>query len=92
MSHELTIDDLFKIQTELLKAQNKWKAIGGFFGLAPHDISSINEKTDQDSLREMLSMVLNRKTLTWRKIIKALRAPAVQKDALANKIALKYGK
>ncbi len=89
MSHKLT---LVLIQTELLPAQIKWKAIGGFFGLAPHDISSINEKTNQDSLREMLSIVLNRKTLTWRRIIKALRAPTVKEDALANEIALKYGK
>ncbi len=91
MSSKLTIDDLHLIATELLPARNLWEEIGRALGLKDADIQGINGTNPQRALTKMLSTVLQRKSLTWGKLIDALRDAFVLQDALANEIAKKYG-
>ncbi len=91
MSSKLTSKDLHVITTELLQAKNEWRRIGTALGIQVHDIKGINGTDSQQALTDMLSTVLQRKSLTWGLIINALREPLVSHTELANEIAYKYG-
>ncbi len=91
MSSKLTIDDLHLIATELLPAKNEWQEIGAALGLKNADTQAINDTNKQRALTKMLSIVLQRKSLTWGKLIDVLRDALVSHDELANKLATKYG-
>ncbi len=91
MSSKLTIGDLHLIATELLPAKNEWQEIGRALGLKEADIQGINGTNPQRALTNMLSIVLQRKSLTWGKLIDVLRDALVSHDELANELAIKYG-
>lgn len=87
-----TANDLNTLLTELLPAKNKWKDIGLVFGLEDHDIAEIQPwKNNQDALRDILSIVLQRRKITWKDVVKALEDPKVKADKLADEISKKYG-
>ncbi len=83
---------LHEILTELHGAQNKWVWIGLALGLNKCVVDGISEKNNLDSLREVLSKVLDLKPLTWRKLIDVLRSKTVSELCLANELAEKFCK
>ena len=90
----LTIDDLNAVIDAPWKAGAKWKTIGMCIGVDVGTLATMRG-SDDDRLREMLSHWLkgvydpdepNSKPRTWRTLIEALRARAVNEAAMADKL------
>lgn len=86
MSSELTAKDLHEIVTKLISAKKKWQPIGRALNLENHDIDGIKGTDLDEKLTNMLSLVLERRSLTWKLLIDILREPLVAQIALANEL------
>ncbi len=84
MDLELDLDSLL---TELLEAQMQWKYIGGALGLEAYEIAAIDEKCKdaKDALREMLTIVLQRRSVTRKLLTEVLSKSSIKLTKLAAK-------
>jgi hypothetical protein len=90
----LTIDNLDAVIEALWGARARWNDIGRKIGVDAGTLATMRG-TDSESLREILSHWLrgvykpgeqNSTPRTWRTLIEALRARAVNEEAMANKL------
>ncbi|XP_064397930.1 caspase-7-like isoform X3 [Halichondria panicea] len=86
MDLELDLDSLL---TELLEAQMQWKYIGGALGLEAYEIAAIDEKCKdaKDALREMLTIVLQRRSVTRKLLTEVLSKSSIKLTKLAAKVS-----
>ena len=85
----LTPDDTIRVAEELLPAQNESFTIGLQLKLPHHEVEAIHRTYPRpaDSLLRVIITFLERTVNpTWRVIVKALRSPAVNLQALARRV------
>jgi hypothetical protein len=94
----LSLSDLDAVIDALWDARAKWNDIGRRIGVDVGTLDTMKSSNAGVALREMLSHWLrgvyksdeqNSKPRTWRTIIEALRARAVNEEAMANRLVNK---
>ena len=87
------MSDLDLLKQELHEVKEKWYDIGWEFKLpniALKTIRSVHSNNDGICLREMFRDRLQRRILTWRDIVIALRSPRIQEFERADQLETKY--
>ncbi len=79
--------DLETLLTELVPAQMQWKFIGGALGIPDYEIADIDNKhkNAKNAMREMLSTVLERRSVTRRELAEVLRNDTIKLPKIAAK-------
>ena len=95
-THTLTIKDTQNIYEMMFDAREKWRSIGGIFGLSESTLDNIDSenKNNDDKLRkviiEWLKLLGGTDTHTWGQVVMALRNITVAREDLARKVLEKY--
>ena len=91
VNHLLSLDDLAYVQETVWDGRAKWYNIGLGLGLTAGTLDAINKTNHHDTdqcFRETLKKWLSRSELTpsWSGLAKALRAPTVGYEELAEQL------
>ena len=86
------MSDLDLLKQELHEVKQKWNDIGWEFKLPNSALKSIRSVQPDSGicLREMLRDRLQRRILTWRDIVIALRSPRIKEFERADQLETKY--
>ena len=86
---KLLLEDLQTVYDGVIDARAKWYDIGLALGVTEPDLDNIDRDNhdNNERLRAMLSLRLKLPTdLTWKKVIKALKCPTVNRHDVASKL------
>ena len=86
MDELLTPADADEVCEELAKAAHCANELGLLLGLSEDEILSMEQREDQLLCVIRTFLIKSGSTATWRRIIEALRSPAVNLKALAMKL------
>lgn len=86
------MSDLDLLSQELSEVKQKWHAIGWEFNLPDIVLRNIRVMNIDNGiyLREMFRARLQRRILTWRDIVTALRSPRIREFQRADQLEAKY--
>ena len=88
----LTIKNTQKVYERMYDAREKWRSIGGIFGISESTLDNIDSenRSNEDKLRKVIIEWLkgngDNKNLTWSQVVIALRNETVAREDLAQKV------
>ena len=88
----LTINNTQEVYESMYSAREKWRSIGGIFGISESTLDNIDSenRSNEDKLRKVIIEWLKgngrNKTLTWSQVVMALRNKTVAREDLAQEV------
>ena len=88
----LTIKSTQKVYESMYSAREKWRSIGGIFGISESTLDNIDSenRSSEDKLRRVIIEWLkghgDYKILTWSQVVMVLRNETVAREDLAQKV------
>ena len=90
---KLSSDDTQSVYEMMYKARDKWRSIGGIFGVSEDRLENIDieRRSNEEKLRRVIIQRLNAsEALTWNDVADALRNATVNQEYLAKEVERKY--